>query len=629
MSPKLSLRTLAPLLVALLVLFSPNVARAADVAKPTQDEIIDYYKCHDYNVDRAATFAEEPSLTQPHAAGRLDDETLRQAMNYLSLVRYVAGVPDSVKLDESFTEAAQAGALVTALNGYLDHEPDKPEGLSQSLYQLGYEGTSHGNLSGSGYGTFNPVQSMEMYLSDNDASNISRVGHRRWVLDPTLTRTGFGQVQNGRMSWGCMYVVDTWRNPSVTGVAWPAHNMPVELFGEGDPWSYSMPASWFGDNPTVKLTRVSDERVWNFSKSGSDGKFYVSATNSYGRLGCIIFQPEELSVCAPGETYHVEIKAAGGSVSYTVNFFSMTGKPTVGLWNAEAKLAQTSFTYDGKAKYPDVTVTLNGRTLVRGTDYEVAYHNNVNAADVDEWNVPYARVFGLGHYTGEVQLEFSIARRSIAGASVGKIADQTYTGGQLRPVPTVTVDGKALVSGRDFTCSYSNNVLAGTAKITITGLDNYTGTTSTTFTIKPEPKPEPAKTQAMHRLYNQWTGEHFYTASAAERDSLVSVGWTSEGVGWVAPTSGQKVYRLYNPFVAGGDHHYTMDVEEYNTLATLGWEQEGVGWFSGGTVKVYRQYNPYATTGTHNYTTDKNENDTLVSLGWEDEGVGWYAVSKK
>ena len=146
---------------------------------------------------------------------------------------------------------------------------------------------------------------------------------------------------------------------------------------------------------------------------------------------------------------------------------------------------------------------------------------------------------------------------------------------------------------------------------------------------EPTPEPEPAKTQAMHRLYNQWTGEHFYTASATERDSLVSVGWTSEGVGWVAPTSGQKVYRLYNPYVKGGDHHYTMDVEEYNTLATLGWEQEGVGWRSGGTVKVYRQYNPFAETGTHNYTTDENENDALVELGWEAEGVGWYAVSKK
>ena len=138
---------------------------------------------------------------------------------------------------------------------------------------------------------------------------------------------------------------------------------------------------------------------------------------------------------------------------------------------------------------------------------------------------------------------------------------------------------------------------------------------------------EPPQSKDMYRLYNRWTGEHFYTASATERNSLTSVGWTYEGVGWVAPTSGQAVYRLYNPFVKGGDHHYTMNVEEYNTLETLGWRKEGVGWYSGGTVKVYRQYNPFATTGTHNYTTDKNENDALVKLGWKAEGVGWYAYA--
>ena len=133
----------------------------------------------------------------------------------------------------------------------------------------------------------------------------------------------------------------------------------------------------------------------------------------------------------------------------------------------------------------------------------------------------------------------------------------------------------------------------------------------------------------MHRLYNKWTGEHFYTANDTEFNVLVTVGWTDEGIGWVAPTEGDEVYRLYNPFVEGGDHHYTMDRHEYDALEDLGWKKEGVGWRSGGTVKVYRQYNRYATTGTHNYTTDSHERDTLVSLGWEDEGVGWYAVSAK
>ena len=138
----------------------------------------------------------------------------------------------------------------------------------------------------------------------------------------------------------------------------------------------------------------------------------------------------------------------------------------------------------------------------------------------------------------------------------------------------------------------------------------------------------------MHRLYNKWTGEHFYTANDTEFNVLVTVGWTDEGIGWVAPTEGDEVYRLYNPYVEGGDHHYTLDANEYEELQELGWEAEDVAWHSAdakaeGAVPLYRQYNPYAETGTHNYTADKNENDTLVELGWKAEGVGWYAVSAK
>ncbi|MGO4974062.1 hypothetical protein [Bifidobacterium boum] len=84
----------------------------------------------------------------------------------------------------------------------------------------------------------------------------------------------------------------------------------------------------------------------------------------------------------------------------------------------------------------------------------------------------------------------------------------------------------------------------------------------------------------MYRLYNRFTGEHFYTSSSVERDSLVKVGWRSEGTGWVAPKSGAPVYRLYNPYVAGGDHHYTMSVKERDALVKAGWRAEGTGWYA-------------------------------------------------
>ena len=141
-----------------------------------------------------------------------------------------------------------------------------------------------------------------------------------------------------------------------------------------------------------------------------------------------------------------------------------------------------------------------------------------------------------------------------------------------------------------------------------------------------------AETQEMHRLYNQWTGEHFYTADDNEFETLVTVGWTDEGIGWVAPTEGDEVYRLFNPYVEGGDHHYTLDANEYKALQELGWEAEDVAWHSAdpkaeGAVPLYRQYNPFAETGTHNSTADENENDTLVELGWEAEGIAWYGVA--
>lgn len=143
-------------------------------------------------------------------------------------------------------------------------------------------------------------------------------------------------------------------------------------------------------------------------------------------------------------------------------------------------------------------------------------------------------------------------------------------------------------------------------------------------------EPAPVESGSMHRLYNQWTGEHFYTANDVEKAHLERVGWTYEGVGWVAPAEGDEVWRLYNPYVEGGDHHYTLDKHEYEVLGSLGWKKEDVGWHSAPAstgVAVWRQYNPYAVSGAHNFTVDEHERDALVELGWRDEDIAWYGLS--
>ncbi len=66
-----------------------------------------------------------------------------------------------------------------------------------------------------------------------------------------------------------------------------------------------------------------------------------------------------------------------------------------------------------------------------------------------------------------------------------KVANKTYTGKALKPAPTVTLDGKTLKKGTDYTVSYKNNKNCGKATVTVTGKGSYTGSKSKAFIIKP------------------------------------------------------------------------------------------------------------------------------------------------
>lgn len=140
---------------------------------------------------------------------------------------------------------------------------------------------------------------------------------------------------------------------------------------------------------------------------------------------------------------------------------------------------------------------------------------------------------------------------------------------------------------------------------------------------------------AMYRLYNANSGEHFYTASQAERDALEKAGWSFEGVAWTAPRkSATPVWRLYNGNEPLGDHHYTTDKGEYDALVSQGWTGEGIGWYSDDAkgTKLLRLYNPNAypsgKTGAHHYTTSEEESAALIALGWQLEDVAWYGVGE-
>ena len=73
----------------------------------------------------------------------------------------------------------------------------------------------------------------------------------------------------------------------------------------------------------------------------------------------------------------------------------------------------------------------------------------------------------------------------LSACVIGSISEKTYTGKEIKPVPTVTVGSITLVKDTDYTVSYKNNTNVGTATVTITGTGKYVGTATKTFTISP------------------------------------------------------------------------------------------------------------------------------------------------
>ncbi|MBQ6395166.1 MAG: BspA family leucine-rich repeat surface protein [Atopobiaceae bacterium] len=150
------------------------------------------------------------------------------------------------------------------------------------------------------------------------------------------------------------------------------------------------------------------------------------------------------------------------------------------------------FTGNSEGIRPVPVVTYNGRTLVEGIDYEVAYQDNlyVGRAYGSDDHLAFVIIsgkgqFGEGEFKGFKFVGFSIEPAPVSNATIGAIPDQLYTGSAIEPAVSVKLGSMTLVEGFDYTVSYADNINPGIATVTVTGTDegNLTGSVTMTFTI--------------------------------------------------------------------------------------------------------------------------------------------------
>ncbi len=326
----------------------PAKAAGLNVETHTPQEIRDFISAHPSDEEEISTWSESPSSKYPYKLGRISDTTRTSALNMLNTVRYIAGLNADVTSDDEYEKLAQAATLADAAFGMLSHYPEKVDDMDQDLYDLGAKGARSCNL-GWSYSSSGPDPTLNNtilhgWTGDSDSSNIDVVGHRRWVLSPWMSKTGFGvtigpykPADYDESVYTAMYAFDTddkrFEDVKELLVAWPAQNTPVEYFSEewyvnyASAWSLSTGKNQDIDKVKVTLVRRSDNKTWSFSKEKADGFFNVD-NNNYGQPGCVIFRPDGISRFKAGEVFDVSITGLNPSdVSYTVNFFSANASP--------------------------------------------------------------------------------------------------------------------------------------------------------------------------------------------------------------------------------------------------------------------------------------------------------------
>ena len=165
----------------------------------------------------------------------------------------------------------------------------------------------------------------------------------------------------------------------------------------------------------------------------------------------------------------------------------------------------SGYIYSGSSQYPTVTTSeyytikwyrINGddslteitADLANGSknvgNYKIVIELN-NAANQHGNNIEWAA-------DQTTEFEYSIVAKSIADATVtlGSTSAE-YTGNDLTPTVTVTLNGKEITVTSDYTVTIKNSsdetveeiVDAGTYTITVTGTGNYTGSVTRTFEV--------------------------------------------------------------------------------------------------------------------------------------------------
>lgn len=236
-----------------------------------------------------------PWLIEPVAEcdqGVMHPDELRNALHRASQHRMLVGLYP-VSLAAGQIDNVQQCATMMAANNALDHNPPS----SWKCYTP--EGAAGAGSSNLALGYASAAATVDGYMRDG---NTPSLGHRRWVINPAMAATAFGQRGRG----GCMYAFGGGRNHSPPMVAYPAPG-PFPRDAILGNWSIGAPVG-FNDQYDVtimNLTTGTPVTVTNV---------YVPDGN-YGNLPALAWTVDTAQLPVDND-YEVTITDGGGATAF-------------------------------------------------------------------------------------------------------------------------------------------------------------------------------------------------------------------------------------------------------------------------------------------------------------------------
>lgn len=185
------------------------------------------------------------------------------------------------------------------------------------------------------------------------------------------------------------------------------------------------------------------------------------------------------NINAGANTASVTVTGKGNYSGTQTVYFTITPK-SLNAAGIAVTLSPTSFDYTGSTQKPTVTVKDgDAKTLALNTDYTLV---NDGGTAQGTYNVT---ITGIGNYKDVLTPNYTIGKQSLTGAVVvlNQLDSYVYDGNPKTPGVSEVKVGSTVIPASNYDVSYSDNINAGTAKVTVTGKGNCDGSVTATFTI--------------------------------------------------------------------------------------------------------------------------------------------------